>query len=88
MRPLGTRHCHGFLGSGKTTVINHLLNGDHGLRIAVIVNEFGKVSIDDKLISRQARNIVELSNGCICCNMQGDLLKALQRILSAANDID
>jgi G3E family GTPase len=78
----------GFLGSGKTTALNHLLNCDHGLNLAVIVNEFGNISIDDKLISQQAENIIELTNGCICCNQQGDLRKALREVLNSATDID
>ena len=78
----------GFLGSGKTTALNHILNCDHGLKVAVIVNEFGSISIDDKLISNHAENIIELANGCICCSMQGDLLKALYQVLDVANDIN
>ena len=78
----------GFLGSGKTTLINHILGSGHGLKIAVIVNEFGDISIDDKLISHQAQNIIELANGCICCSMQGDLLRAIYQVTQGSNDID
>jgi len=78
----------GFLGSGKTTLVNHVLGSSHGLKVAIIVNEFGDISIDDKLISRQAQNIIELANGCVCCSMQGDLLKAIHRITEASNNID
>ncbi len=78
----------GFLGSGKTTLVNHILGSGHGLKVAVIVNEFGDISIDDKLISHQAQNIIELANGCICCTMQGDLLQAIHQVTDASNDID
>lgn len=78
----------GFLGSGKTTLVNHILGSGHGMKVAVIVNDFGDISIDDKLISRQAQNIVELANGCVCCSMQGDLLKALRQVTDSSHDID
>ena len=78
----------GFLGSGKTTLVNHVLGSAHGLKVAVIVNEFGDISIDDKLISRQAQDIIELANGCICCSMQGDLLKAIHQVTEASNNIE
>jgi G3E family GTPase len=78
----------GFLGSGKTTVVNYILGSDHGLKVAVIVNEFGDISIDDKLISNRAENIIELANGCVCCTMQGDLLRTLCQVTSATPGID
>ncbi len=78
----------GFLGSGKTTLVNHILGSGHGLKVAVIVNDFGDISIDDKLISHQAQNIVELANGCVCCSMQGDLLRAIRQVTDATLDID
>ena len=78
----------GFLGSGKTTLLNHILGSGHGLKVAVIVNDFGDISIDDKLISRRAQNIVELANGCVCCNMQGDLLRAVRQVTAGSHDID
>ena len=78
----------GFLGSGKTTLINHILGSGHGLKVAVIVNDFGDISIDDKLISRQAQNIIELANGCVCCSVQGDLLKALRQVTDSSYGID
>lgn len=78
----------GFLGSGKTTLVNHILESGHGLKLAIIVNDFGDISIDDKLISRRAQNIIELANGCVCCSMQGDLLKALRQVTDSSHDID
>ena len=78
----------GFLGSGKTTLLNHLLTGGHGLRIGVIVNEFGAIGIDDRLIANRTGTLVELANGCVCCTMQGDLLRALREMAGAAQDLE
>ena len=78
----------GFLGSGKTTLLNHLLAADHGLKIAVIVNEFGAISIDDKLVSGRSDDLIELANGCICCTMAGDLLGALRRLFVEGREIE
>jgi G3E family GTPase len=78
----------GFLGSGKTTLLNHILAANHGLRVGVIVNEFGDISIDDKLITNQQDDVIELANGCVCCTMQGDLLRALQQVFEAQNQVE
>jgi G3E family GTPase len=67
----------GFLGSGKTTLANRILSEQHNQRIAVIVNEFGDVGIDGQLIMSVDDNVVELSNGCLCCTVQGDLADTL-----------
>lgn len=72
----------GFLGSGKTTLLNHILAANSGLRIAIIVNELGDVGIDGGLIEQtDPGDIVELTAGCICCTIRGDLLIGLRRIL-------
>ena len=72
----------GFLGSGKTTLLNHILAANPGLRIAIIVNELGDVGIDGGLIEQiDPDDIVELTAGCICCTIRGDLLIGLRRIL-------
>ena len=71
----------GFLGSGKTTLANRILSEQHDQRIAVIVNEFGDVGIDGQLIMSVDDNVVELSNGCLCCTVQGDLADTLQQLL-------
>jgi G3E family GTPase len=71
----------GFLGSGKTTLANRILSAQHGQRIAVIVNEFGDVGIDGQLIVGVDDNIVELSNGCLCCTVQGDLADTLRQLV-------
>jgi len=70
----------GWLGAGKTTLLNRLLAEDHGRRYAVLVNEFGQVGIDDRLVRRREEDLVELSNGCVCCTVRGDLVKALKRL--------
>ncbi len=68
----------GFLGSGKTTLLNKILHDDHGLRIAVIENEFGEEGIDnDLLMQNPEEQIVEMNNGCICCTVRGDLIRIL-----------
>ena len=71
----------GFLGSGKTTVVNYLLAHADGRRIAAIVNDFGAINIDAELIIGAADGVVSLSNGCICCSLQGDLLRTLAVLL-------
>ena len=68
----------GALGTGKTTLINRLLAGDHGRRIAAIVNDFGSINIDADLIAGSTEEGVGLRNGCICCTLQGDLLRTLK----------
>jgi G3E family GTPase len=71
----------GFLGSGKTTLANRILSAQHDQRIAVIVNEFGDVGIDGRLIVGVEENIIELSNGCLCCTVQGDLADTLRQLV-------
>ena len=64
----------GFLGSGKTTLLNHILKENQGLKIGVIVNDFGDINIDAMLVARQTDQELELSNGCICCTLEGSSL--------------
>jgi G3E family GTPase len=71
----------GFLGAGKTTLVNHLLTGTHGRRLAAVVNDFGAINIDAELVAGQADGVVALQNGCICCTLQGDLLRTLSLLL-------
>ncbi|MEL6259530.1 MAG: GTP-binding protein [Cyanobacteria bacterium J06607_13] len=79
----------GFLGSGKTTLLNHILTNQEGLKTAVLVNEFGEVGIDnDLLITSGDDNMVELSNGCICCTINNDLLEAVYKVLERSDKID
>jgi len=75
----------GFLGAGKTTLVNRILREAHGARIAVIENEFGEVGVDAEFLTRTGdETIVQLANGCLCCNVRGDLAKALHDIAKAA----
>jgi G3E family GTPase len=78
----------GFLGSGKTSLLNHILNSDHGLRIAVLVNDFGAANIDAELIVGVEGETVSLANGCICCTIRGDLLRAVSRLIQQDNPPD
>lgn len=79
----------GFLGSGKTTLINRILREEHGKTIAVIVNEFGEISIDGQLIVRDEQaELVEFNNGCLCCTVRGDLIDTLQRLHQRADKLD
>src|SRR3989344_6792609 len=72
----------GALGSGKTTLLNYLLSENHGIRIGVIVNEFGDVGIDSALIVSNTDEMIELANGCVCCTVRGDLVKSVRKILA------
>lgn len=78
----------GFLGSGKTTLLNHVLKADHGLRIAVMINDFGDVNIDKDLVAGQTGDVVELSGGCLCCTIRGDLLEAARGLLTSSREFD
>ena len=67
----------GFLGAGKTTLLNRILNGDHGLRVAVLVNDFGAINIDSELIVGVEDNVMSLANGCVCCTIRDDLVETV-----------
>ncbi len=67
----------GFLGAGKTTLLNRILNGDHGLRAAVLVNDFGSINIDADLIVGVEGNVISLANGCVCCSLRDDLYQTI-----------
>ena len=78
----------GFLGAGKTTLLNHILSNQQGLRSAVLVNEFGEVGIDNELVVATSDQMVELSNGCICCSINGELQEAVHRVLERPEPLD
>lgn len=87
----------GFLGSGKTTLLRHLLQNNQGRRIAIVVNEFGEVGIDGELLrscqvcddeADAANNIVELTNGCLCCTVQEEFLPTMQELLKRREQLD
>ncbi|HEX4894485.1 MAG TPA: GTP-binding protein, partial [Hyphomicrobiaceae bacterium] len=71
----------GYLGAGKTTLINHLLSEPRGRRLAAVVNDFGTINIDAALLSSVSDDVISLKNGCICCSLLGDLLQTLTAIL-------
>ena len=76
----------GFLGSGKTTLLNHILSNRQDLKVAVLVNEFGDINIDSQLLVSIDENMMELSNGCICCTINEDLVEAVYKVME--QDID
>ncbi len=79
----------GFLGSGKTTLINRILSEQHGKKLAVIVNEFGEISIDGQLVIHDDQaQLVEFNNGCLCCTVRGDLIETLGRLQERAGTLD
>src|SRR6516164_6171403 len=71
----------GFLGAGKTTLLNYILKEQSDYRFGVIINEVGEIGIDGKLVETQAEDIVEMSNGCICCTVRKDFVKGIQKLL-------
>merc|ERR1719189_1932713 len=81
-----------FLGSGKTTLLNHILaDQKHKMKFAIIENEFGEVGVDEKLVANQQKideEIIEVMNGCICCTVRGDLVKALKRMYKKVKSFD
>ena len=78
----------GFLGSGKTTLLNRILSEEHGKRIAVVENEFGEVGIDQALVINADEEIFEMSNGCICCTVRGDLIRVLGNLMKRRDKFD
>jgi G3E family GTPase len=74
----------GFLGAGKTTLLNRILTGDHGLRVAVLVNDFGSINIDAELVVgiENDGDIINLANGCVCCNIREDLVAAVAQVMA------
>jgi G3E family GTPase len=79
----------GFLGAGKTTFLNHVLRNQSGRRIAVIVNEFGAISIDGQLVTHDTgERLVEFNNGCLCCTVRGDLIETLGRLRERSGELD
>jgi len=78
----------GFLGAGKTTLINHILSGDHGLKVAVLVNDFGAINIDAALIASTEGGLYSLSNGCVCCGLNQGLVEQVEALLATRADVD
>nr|WP_322096206.1 GTP-binding protein [Pseudanabaena cinerea] len=78
----------GFLGSGKTTLLNHILQNQKELKVAVLVNEFGDINIDSQLLVSIDENMMELTNGCICCTINDGLVDAVYNVLERGDRID
>jgi G3E family GTPase len=78
----------GFLGAGKTTLLNRILNGDHGLRVGVLVNDFGAINIDAELVAGVQQNTISLTNGCVCCEIRDDLVNSLEQLLTREEAVD
>lgn len=78
----------GFLGAGKTTLLNRILTESHGHRFAVIVNEFGEEGIDGSLVLGTDEEIVEMTNGCLCCTVRGDLIATIGELLQSGHPFD
>src|SRR3981081_2527936 len=77
----------GFLGAGKTTLLNYILKEQTDYRFGVLINEVGEIGIAGQLVETQAEDIVEMSNGCVCCTVRKDLVKGIQKLLQK-EDLD
>lgn len=77
-----------YLGTGKTTLLNRILTHEHGKKVAVIINEFGEVGIDNQLVIDADEEIFEMSNGCICCTVRGDLIRIIGNLMKRRNKFD
>jgi G3E family GTPase len=78
----------GYLGAGKTTLLNRILTHEHGKKVAVIVNEFGEIGIDNQLIIGADEEIFEMNNGCICCTVRGDLIRLISNLMKRRDKFD
>ena len=78
----------GYLGAGKTTLLNKILTHEHGKKVAVIVNEFGEVGIDNQLVIDADEEIFEMNNGCICCTVRGDLIRIIGNLMRRRDKFD
>ena len=78
----------GFLGAGKTTLLSRILSGDHGLRVAVLVNDFGAINIDAELVVEMGDDVISLANGCVCCSMRDDLVESVVQVLDRPERVE
>jgi len=78
----------GFLGAGKTTLLNRILTGSHGLRVGVLVNDFGSINIDAELVVGVDSNMISLANGCVCCEIRDDLVESVVALLALPETVE
>jgi G3E family GTPase len=78
----------GFLGAGKTTLLNRILSSNHGLRVGVLVNDFGAINIDAELVVGVDGNMISLSNGCVCCQIRDDLVESVVALLARPESVE
>jgi G3E family GTPase len=78
----------GFLGAGKTTLLNRILTGNHGLRVGVLVNDFGSINIDAELVVGVDGNMISLANGCVCCQIRDDLIESVAALLARPETVE
>ena len=78
----------GFLGAGKTTLLNRILTGNHGLRVGVLVNDFGSINIDAELVVGVDGNMMSLANGCVCCQIRDDLIESVVSLLERPETVE
>lgn len=78
----------GFLGAGKTTLLNRILTGNHGLRVGVLVNDFGSINIDAELVVGVDNNMISLANGCVCCEIRDDLIESVVALLARPEAVE
>jgi len=78
----------GYLGAGKTTLLNRILSENHGKKYAVVVNEFGEISIDNELIVESDEEVFEVNNGCVCCTVRGDLIRVVEGLMKRPGRFD
>ena len=78
----------GFLGAGKTTLLNHILTDDHGMRVGVLVNDFGSINVDAELVVDVEDGMVSLANGCVCCQIRDDLVQSVAELIDRDEPVE
>jgi G3E family GTPase len=86
LRKIPTTVVTGFLGAGKTTLVNHILDSTRPMQFGIVVNEFGEVGIDGQLIVADEEAVVEINNGCVCCTVRTDLVSSVTQLLTRFGD--